>query len=173
MSTSVSADAYACYGRTRAKHRRTTSLGSTSYGYMLLPQGNEKTDISPYPSSPIPPIALYPNSSPASHPPTLPQHHPFASGAPDSPQSSDTTRSPTAQESATANAPLSPTKLLPLPTLSARRAAPPPIRTQQRLVLVNPAIAAHLKRGGAVSVKSVDGARSWKVFLPVSPAKTA
>jgi hypothetical protein len=144
---------------------------------MLLPPGNEtnETGANANLSSPVPTITLpvHPNSSPAFHPPTLPQHHPLAPTAPDSPRSGDTTLSPTPEEPAPTPAPLSPTKLLPLPTLSARRAAPPPIRTQQRLVLVNPAIAAHLKRGGAVSVKSVDGARSWKLFLPVSPAKTA
>jgi hypothetical protein len=139
---------------------------------MLLPQGNETTDTTPNQLSPIPSVTLYPNTSPASHPPTLPHHHPLVL-APDIPRSRDTTLSPPPEEVAPTPAPLSPTKLLPLPTLSARRAAPPPIATQQRLVLVNPAIAAHLKRGGAVSVKSVDGARSWKVFLPFSPAKTA
>ena len=38
-----------------------------------------------------------------------------------------------------------------------------------RLLLVNPKIAAHLKRGGLVNVRSIDGERSWRVFLPASP----
>lgn len=36
----------------------------------------------------------------------------------------------------------------------------------ERMMLVNPAIAAHLKRGGVVSVKSVDGSKSWKIRIP-------
>lgn len=39
---------------------------------------------------------------------------------------------------------------------------------QKRMMLVNPVIAAHLKRGGAVNVRSVDGVKSWKVYLPDS-----
>ena len=35
----------------------------------------------------------------------------------------------------------------------------------ERMMLVNPAIAAHLKRGGVVSVRSVDGSKSWKIRM--------
>ena len=34
------------------------------------------------------------------------------------------------------------------------------------MVLVNQAVAAHLKKGGVVNVKSQDGQRRWKVYLP-------
>jgi hypothetical protein len=36
----------------------------------------------------------------------------------------------------------------------------------ERMMLVNPSIAAHLKRGGVVSVRSVDGKKSWKIRIP-------
>ena len=37
-----------------------------------------------------------------------------------------------------------------------------------RMILVNPAIAAHLRRGGVVNVRSRDGEKRWRISLPPS-----
>lgn len=37
--------------------------------------------------------------------------------------------------------------------------------TFDRMMLVNPAIAAHLKRGGAVNMRTPDGVKKWRIRL--------
>ncbi|WWC69618.1 uncharacterized protein I206_103561 [Kwoniella pini CBS 10737] len=45
--------------------------------------------------------------------------------------------------------------------------------SRRRLILVNPIVAAHLKLGGMVNIRSVDGHNSFKVCLPRNTSKTS
>jgi hypothetical protein len=51
---------------------------------------------------------------------------------------------------------------IPVPSTPTRRAS------FDRMMLVNPAIAAHLKRGGAVNMRTPGGLRRWRVKLGVN-----
>ncbi|KAI9638527.1 uncharacterized protein MKK02DRAFT_31951 [Dioszegia hungarica] len=57
-----------------------------------------------------------------------------------------------------------------LPARDEAKQAPTPLTptrkaTFDRMMLVNPAIAAHLRRGGAVNMRTPDGAKRWRVRL--------
>lgn len=141
------------------RHSRSKSLNSKAYcfpAFVLQP---------PTPPRPAPPSHSNANTGP---PKPVSLHHYYRSRAPTFHGSSlPPTLEETSSRTVTHPAP-APTYAAPwkVPAPYTAKSASPPLR---RLMLVNPCVAAHLQKGGSVSVKSADGSKSWRMYLPSGP----
>ncbi|WWC85331.1 uncharacterized protein L201_000194 [Kwoniella dendrophila CBS 6074] len=158
-------------------HRRAHSMSTISYGYFIFPSDSSLSSSSSTPTSSrtVTPQSTSPCLShrPINHARTqsvsaASQLHPRYYIRPQIPSPPSNRTSPV------------------IPQQTRYRAMPTPIQSQRqtpaasvtepmpssgsgnsrRLILVNPAVAHHLKHGGMVNIRSVDGQKSFKVCLP-------
>ncbi|OCF72023.1 hypothetical protein I204_07287 [Kwoniella mangroviensis CBS 8886] len=129
-------------------HRRAYSMSTISYGYFLFPSQKQRPSQSP----PILPSTPRPIPAPFSYRQYLPRRAQTSSPLPISSVTKSSTRpsipSPPSRGST--------------PTPNPSKSNPP----TRKLILVNPIVANHLKHGGMVNLRSVDGQKSFKVYLP-------
>ncbi|WWD10309.1 hypothetical protein V865_008444 [Kwoniella europaea PYCC6329] len=130
--------------RRNMTHRRAYSMSTISYGYFLFPCQKQKPSQSP----PIQPSTPRPTSSPFLYRQYLPRRAQTSSPLPARTRTRPFIASPPSRGSTT---------------------TPDPSKSNtatRKLILVNPVVANHLKHGGMVNIRSVDGQKSFKVYLP-------
>ncbi|WVQ70254.1 uncharacterized protein L199_008480 [Kwoniella botswanensis] len=125
-------------------HRRACSMSTISYGYFLFPYQNQRTTQTPLLRS----STSRPNPAPFSYRQYLPRRAQTSSPPPARPHPRPSIASPPSRGST--------------PTPNINRSNP----STRKLILVNSVVANHLKHGGMVNLRSVDGQKSFKVYLP-------
>ncbi|WWC61295.1 uncharacterized protein I303_103876 [Kwoniella dejecticola CBS 10117] len=152
-----------------AAHRRAYSMSTISYGYFLLP-------TSPSPTLTRTPLA---STSASTSQTSTPTH--AASATPCTSRITGSSKPNNRGQNASPAQRFIPKTHTPpqIPTPASTRSPvsdgscgeniKPDSITSRRLILVNPIVAHHLKHGGMVNIRSVDGQQSFKVCLPSHP----